>query len=144
MLVDLVYCGEGPQLYVHKRVGSAVCSSRAARGRQCDYRRYEALQTYLGRAASAQAHRAQNGHDFPASAGRCFRDALTAGAARIEPRHRGRDPALVQDNQVFRRDRRDAGDKLLALFTVGLGIALGGVERLFFSRNLSFPSSFQI
>ena len=92
---------------------------------------------------SAQAHRAQNGHDFPASAGRCFTDAPASGATRIEPRHRGRDPAFVQENQVFRRDRRDSSDKLLALLTIGFAISLGGVERLFLSRSPSFRSSFQ-
>jgi hypothetical protein len=32
---------------------------------------------------------------------------------------------------VFRGDRRDASDKLLTLLTIGFGISLGGVERLF-------------
>jgi len=41
------------------------------------------------------------------------------------------------------RDRRDSSDKLLALFTVGFGISLGGVERLFLSCSPSFRSSFQ-
>jgi hypothetical protein len=44
---------------------------------------------------------------------------------------------------VFRRDRRDTSDKFLALFAIGFGIALGGVERLFLSRSPSFRSSFQ-
>ena len=44
---------------------------------------------------------------------------------------------------MFRRDRRDFSDKLLALFTVGFGISLGGVERLFLSRSPSFRSNFQ-
>jgi hypothetical protein len=34
-------------------------------------------------------------------------------------------------------------DKLLALFAIGFGISLGGVERLFLSRSPSFRSSFQ-
>lgn len=77
---------------------------------------------------SVQAHRAQNGHDFPVSPGRCFTDAPATGATRIESRPRGRDAAFVQENQVFRSDRRDSSDKLLALFAIGFGISLGGVE----------------
>jgi hypothetical protein len=45
----------------------------------------------------------------------------------------------VEENQLFRRDRTDAHDELLALSTVGFGIALGGVERLFLRRT---PSRF--
>ena len=45
---------------------------------------------------------------------------------------------------MFRRDRRDLSDKLLTLLTIGFGIPLSGVERLFLSRNPSFRNSFQI
>src|ERR1700678_1440991 len=62
---------------------------------------------------------------------------------RIEPRHRGSDPALVQENQLLRPDRRDSSEELLTLFTIGFGIALAGLERLFLSRSPSFLSSFQ-
>jgi len=62
-------------------------------------------------------------------------DSATIYTASIEPRHRGRDTAFVQENQVFRRDRTDALDELFPSSTVGLGVALGGVERLFFRRT---------
>ncbi len=45
---------------------------------------------------------------------------------------------------MFLRDRRELSDKLLTLLTIGFGIPLSGVERLFLSRNPSFRNSFQI
>jgi hypothetical protein len=44
---------------------------------------------------------------------------------------------------VFRRDRPDAGNKFFALFAVGFGISLGGVERLFLRRKPSFRNRYQ-
>jgi len=91
---------------------------------------------------SAQTHCRQNGQDLPVAAGRRFVDSATIDTASIEPRHRGCDTALVQENQVFRRDRPDALDELLPPVTVGLGVALGGVERLFLRRTPSRFSTF--
>jgi hypothetical protein len=77
---------------------------------------------------SALPHSGQNGHDLPVAAGRRFVDAAAVGAARIDARHRCRDAALVQEDQVFRRRGADFGDELLAPLAVLLAIALGGVE----------------
>jgi hypothetical protein len=56
----------------------------------------------------------------------------------IAPRHRGGNTAFVQENRAFRRDRIDASYKLLALFTICLGISPAGMERLFLRRRPSF------
>ena len=83
------------------------------------------------------------GHDFPAPTGCSFTDAPTSGAARVELRHRGGNTAFVEENQAFRRDRRDTGNKLFALFAIGFGVPLGGVERLFSSHIPRFRNRFQ-
>ncbi len=77
---------------------------------------------------AVQAHCTQNGHDFPVTSGRTLMDAPASLTTRTEPRHRGRDTALIQKDQPLRRDRSDVRDELFALFAVGFRIALAGVE----------------
>ena len=59
---------------------------------------------------------------------RRFLDAGASDAPCAEPCHRCSHAALVQANQMLRRDRADALDELLAAFTVGFRVALGGVQ----------------
>jgi len=92
---------------------------------------------------AAKAHRAQDGHDLPVTAGRRFVDALAAERTRIQPCHRSSHTAFVQKNQPFRRDRTDLGDELFTPLEVGFGVAFRGVERLFFKRRPNFCTRYQ-
>ncbi len=80
-------------------------------------------------------HRAQDGEHLPVAARHGVMDAVAAPGPCPGPGHLRRDAAFVEVNQVFRRDRGDLADELFAAFAVGFGVALGGVERLFFNRR---------
>src|SRR5271155_1686759 len=86
---------------------------------------------------AVEAHRAQDSDDLPVSLRRCFMNARSAEAARKAPRHRGRDTALIEEDESFRVDREDALVELGATDAVGFGVSFDGVERLFFSRRPS-------
>jgi hypothetical protein len=77
---------------------------------------------------SADAHRSQDGEDFPVAFGRTFMHARSLQAACEAPRHLSRDATLIEENQLLRRGLADAGKILFAPDAVGFGVALGGVE----------------
>jgi hypothetical protein len=50
---------------------------------------------------------------------------------RVEPRRRSSDTAFILENQPVQQGRLDFLKKLRALLSIGIGVSLGGVERLF-------------
>ena len=65
---------------------------------------------------------------------------VNANAARstgIAPGHLGRHAAFIEVNQLFRRDRAETDEKGFAPPAIFFGVALGSMERLFFSRRSS-------
>jgi hypothetical protein len=92
---------------------------------------------------AAHAHRAQDGEDLPVAFGRGFGDAPPAPGPSIALGHLRRDAALIQKDQPFRSDRPQPFYEDFASLTVRFRVALGGVERLFFSRKPSSPTIFQ-
>ncbi len=83
-------------------------------------------------------HRAQHGQSRPVSARHRCVHALPVPAPGIEPRPLCADAALVQVDQVLRRDPPDRLGERFALEPVFFAVALGGVERLF-SRSPHRP-----
>src|SRR5258705_2151925 len=59
----------------------------------------------------------------------------TARGAGITPRHLSRDTAFIQEDQLLRCGRPELVEEDFAPPAVLFGIALGGVERLFFRRR---------
>ena len=77
---------------------------------------------------AARTHRAKNGQDFPVASRRCFVDARASETTRIEPRHRSRDAAFIQKNQLFQRGGMDFLKEFRPLLLIGFGVSLDGVE----------------
>jgi len=77
---------------------------------------------------SARAHGTQNGQDFPVAARRCFVDARASKTTRIEPCHRSRDTAFIQENQLVERGRVDFLKKRRSLLLIGFSVSLGGMK----------------
>jgi hypothetical protein len=76
------------------------------------------------------------------TSGRRFVDARASQTTRVEPRHRSRDTAFIQDrgprrqvfvcgveeNQLVQRGRIDFLKELRPLLLIGFSVSLGGVE----------------
>jgi hypothetical protein len=84
---------------------------------------------------AAETHRAQDGEDLPITFGRRFVNANFSGRSCITPRHLGRDAAFIKVNQLLWGDGTQPVQEDFAPRAVLRGVALGGVERLFFSRS---------
>ena len=76
---------------------------------------------------------------LPVTAGYGIGNAFAALGPRIEPSHLRRNIALIHVDQVLGRDLDELIEELFALLTVGFGVALGGMERLFLSTRPSLP-----
>ena len=84
---------------------------------------------------AAVVHRTQDGDDLPVTAGNVRVDAPTTRSACRGTRHLGRHAAFIQVDQVLGRDFAELSDERFAPEPIGFGVALGGVDRLFFSRR---------
>jgi hypothetical protein len=78
------------------------------------------------------------------AAGRGFMDAPAPHTTSTEPSHGRRDPAFVQKDQSFGRDRAKLRDEFLTPLEVGVRVLLAAAERLFFSRGPNLRSRYQI
>lgn len=93
---------------------------------------------------AAETHRAQDGQHLPVALGRAFVQPLATEAASEASRHADRDATFVNKDKPFRRNRQDRLVELGAPLAVGFGVALEGVERLFFSRRPSRTTQFRV
>ena len=84
---------------------------------------------------AAETHRAQDGEDLPVAFGDRFGNANASGRSCITARHLGRDAAFIRIDQLLRGDTAQPIQEDFAPRAVLHGVALGGVERLFFSRS---------
>ena len=78
---------------------------------------------------------------LPVTAGYGIVNAFASLGPRIEPSHLRRNIALIHVDQVLGRDLDELIEELFALLTVGFGVALGGMERLFLSTRPSLPTT---
>ena len=77
---------------------------------------------------AASAHRAQKGEDLPIALRGSLVDALPARRTSIESRHARGDAALIEKDQLFRRDRTEMLDEFFSPATGFFGVSLAGVE----------------
>ena len=88
-----------------------------------------------------QTHSRQDGEDPPASFRRRFVYANAPRRPGITPRHLGRDAAFIEEDQLLGRDRPETGEEGFPPPEIPFRVSLGGVERLFFRRRPSSPTT---
>ena len=89
-----------------------------------------------------QAHGSDDRKDSPVALWRGLVNTTATPAAGASPRHAHHDSAFVQENQPFRRNGQDELMKLGTFSTVGFGVSLDGVDRLFLRRRPSRLTQF--
>src|ERR1035437_8045662 len=88
-----------------------------------------------GRQQAAEAQGAEDGEDLPMASRSGFMHAPPAAGAGITACHLRGHSALVEEDQLLRRDGLEALEELFPPLAVLFAVAFDGVKRLFFSRR---------